>query len=426
MGKIAESKEFANQCYKLAIRHNIAEIRLETIKLIAQNYSYENNDKAAYQLSKEYATERDSFSSRSRQARIIELDMVYRADMMDKKINLQQAQIELRKVEERRTKYIHRLYFVLGVGLIILILFALYSYRVKTNAGKKLLYKQQHIIAQRRQIQKQYNQIEINSAEMISRNEEIEAQKESFAQQTQAIERQTRTLEELSSELVGSLWYAQTIQRAVFEPFEKTGHPLIADFKTIENNGIVSTSFIHKIIRSDRAIYLIFESEEESTPGAMLCLRIFAKLQQWLEEINVWRTESIYQHLNERLGEEKSLDTTKTDSIAFTVVAFCVQSASVEIQGVHSIWISSENGVTQATPQVIETQQFAINFKHWSYLLSNSTRHLSINWENQLNQNHTLTQAEQDINFREIFRSDLFHNRQSDLFIFGMKPNLQT
>lgn len=233
--------------------------------------------KKAYDFFSRYSELKESIYNKENSEQIAEMATKYETEKKQNEIKLLNKDKSIREKEISKQLVIRN--YLIGIVLLIMILgFSLFrAYKNKQKANFQL------------QAQKQ---------EIVKKNEILEIQKDEILLQKNEINQQKHILEEKNKEVLDSIFYARRIQRALLTSDQYLSRVLPGHFLLYQPKDIVSGDFYWVLELEDkRVLTAIADCTGHGVPGAFMSMIGISFLNEIVIEKKITRPDLILNQL---------------------------------------------------------------------------------------------------------------------------------
>ncbi len=217
---------------------------IDASSILFQCFSGQNNFKEALNFYKISVAATDSMFNIEKQKEIMRLQSNF-------EIQNKQKEIEILS-KDKKLAQLQAFWFGVGFLLLLLLGFVLYRSMRKERKAKKLLSEQ------KKEIEEYNHELNQQNAEILAQRDEIESQKNKIAQQ--------------QKDIIDSIEYASTIQRAIL-PSPKLLNNTVSDYFIFYNpRDIVSGDFYWFSLKNDFLLVAAADCTGHGVPGAFMSL----------------------------------------------------------------------------------------------------------------------------------------------------------
>lgn len=234
---------------------------------LARIFAAQNDFAQAYKYKSWASAVKDTIQRKRLRSKINQVQSAYNLDKKKKEVLLLTKEKALNKATIQRQNLLN---IATGVGLVVMLLFAVFLYRNNQERKKKnyLLESQQQ--------------------EIVTQNEELHQQQEEILAQQEFVEQQNRELTRTNVQIKNSISAAKLIQEAIL-PYQTQLTDLLRDYFIIYRpKDVVSGDFFWLNKINKKTFLIAADCTGHGVPGAfmsLICNTLFDKI------IRVWRVE---------------------------------------------------------------------------------------------------------------------------------------
>ncbi|MDP2386394.1 MAG: tetratricopeptide repeat protein [Bacteroidota bacterium] len=300
----ARAIEISNQVIELAIKNRAREDLKYAYINLKDAYELKGDYKAAFKIQTKLMFLKDSLRNEDNISKLAELEAKYNNKEKEKELIEMKLVQKLRESENESAHKKKNLYIwiliISGVSFLFISFLLFKRFKEKNKIAKELEFKNEAIEAQKRIIDKAYNE-----------------------------------LTEINKDITDSIKYAKRIQKAIFPHSEFFKKLLPDSFVLLKPKDIVSGDFYwlaedSNSLEQEGLIYLaVCDSTGHGVPGSFMSLLNIGFLSEAIKEKNISEPNKVFEYVRERLISTISKENQKD---GFDGILLCINKATKEIK----------------------------------------------------------------------------------------------
>ncbi|SMG48576.1 Serine phosphatase RsbU, regulator of sigma subunit [Marivirga sericea] len=248
-GNLFSAEENASTALEIAHQINSTQWKIKSFENLAQIFYKKQSFQQAYQYKDSAYIYENQLMDQEKQKQIENLRIIYESEQKEQENEILRIDKELKQKQIAQQRILN---IAIGSVLVILIIFAIVTFRAKNHK------------------QKANNQLKIQNEEIRQQREEIETQAERLKAINTDVVRKNQLIQEKNKNITDSINYAKRIQTALLPFPRRIGKELEDFFIYYKPKDIVSGDFYWFSETTDKVVVAVADCTGHGIPGAFM------------------------------------------------------------------------------------------------------------------------------------------------------------